>query len=865
VADRQFTYKVNVDTASAQAAAKKVRGIFEKEMVVKQSAAESQQLVGIERVKQAANRTNRDRLVAEEKIRQAKARTIEVELVGIERIKRAQAAAANQEELLIQRRMRTAQMQQEGGRRGGVGNTWSQIDHILKTGFLAYGAAVSAKYITQGAIEFGQTGAQQMRTMETFENLGQRIGVNAEDMAAAVKKASNSSISDMQAMQLSANVLAQRFAGNIDDIAGDTAILASASRRLAQIYTDENGELLSTEQVFSRLIKFAREGNKELVDQFGLSNELIAETLGIPNEGLRGAEGAANRWRGMIMVLQEELERLGEPADSLADRYEIAFAEMRTSLDKLRQEAAEPIVITVEWIAGGISNFATGLEGIRAIKESQELWEKSQTETSPALDMVQDSLGVLNNALATGKMEFPEYAANVMLVVDAYHKMEDAAIRAAAQMEALRLNSARLTAEDFTSAISPEGAATFRMKRVLAGEIAPADLTEAEREYRMAVGDNAERIRILQAAVDDAKVGTDEWKAAMFALTGAQADLAGDIDTVKGRFLDLQTDIQQYQLSMRLGAAANDVERVAILRGLGLSDTTAEGRKNELEIAQLERSIAEDNARLAEEAQREWKQTAKEVERMFESAADKIMGIPGITSLTPVTEQEMLAAKYGVYQEQPDEWMRRVRDELLNNVDYANVSREQVAGLTGLSGDLPSDVLINRLEGMWTSGSLFADPANLGLMNMDAIRERYNDMLAGQQGRANQRNYIMSQLGISSADAALLTGQQAPIVQMLTGGMSEGEVGTQLQNSLTGPFGDAISKLDFAQPMISNWTGQLNSEDGQNGLKGLGKIAAAGFFAGFNEGIGSSGFATAIIVAIKTDIAKSLADMANAN
>ena len=865
MADRQFTYKVNVDTASAQAAAKKVRGIFEKEMVVKQSAAESQQLVGIERVKQAANRTNRDRLVAEEKIRQAKARTIEVELVGIERIKRAQAAAANQEELLIQRRMRTAQMQQEGGRRGGVGNTWSQIDHILKTGFLAYGAAVSAKYITQGAIEFGQTGAQQMRTMETFENLGQRIGVNAEDMAAAVKKASNSSISDMQAMQLSANVLAQRFAGNIDDIAGDTAILASASRRLAQIYTDENGELLSTEQVFSRLIKFAREGNKELVDQFGLSNELIAETLGIPNEGLRGAEGAANRWRGMIMVLQEELERLGEPADSLADRYEIAFAEMRTSLDKLRQEAAEPIVITVEWIAGGISNFATGLEGIRAIKESQELWEKSQTETSPALDMVQDSLGVLNNALATGKMEFPEYAANVMLVVDAYHKMEDAAIRAAAQMEALRLNSARLTAEDFTSAISPEGAATFRMKRVLAGEIAPADLTEAEREYRMAVGDNAERIRILQAAVDDAKVGTDEWKAAMFALTGAQADLAGDIDTVKGRFLDLQTDIQQYQLSMRLGAAANDVERVAILRGLGLSDTTAEGRKNELEIAQLERSIAEDNARLAEEAQREWKQTAKEVERMFESAADKIMGIPGITSLTPVTEQEMLAAKYGVYQEQPDEWVRRVRDELLNNVDYANVSREQVAGLTGLSGDLPSDVLINRLEGMWTSGSLFADPANLGLMNMDAIRERYNDMLAGQQGRANQRNYIMSQLGISSADAALLTGQQAPIVQMLTGGMSEGEVGTQLQNSLTGPFGDAISKLDFAQPMISNWTGQLNSEDGQNGLKGLGKIAAAGFFAGFNEGIGSSGFATAIIVAIKTDIAKSLADMANAN
>ena len=677
-------------------------------------------------------------------------------------------------------------------------------------------------------------------------------------MAAAVKKASNSSISDMQAMQLSANVLAQRFAGNIDDIAGDTAILASASRRLAQIYTDENGELLSTEQVFSRLIKFAREGNKELVDQFGLSNELIAETLGIPNEGLRGAEGAANRWRGMIMVLQEELERLGEPADSLADRYERVFADMQTEIDKLRQATAEPILVTLEYISKGIGNFATGTRGILSIKEAQDLWEQSQNSNNPNLVKTGKAIEEVNMQFARGLMGAPEYMANLIFIIDNYREMEKAAKDAAFEMERLRIVSASVISEDFSYDASGVRS-KIRADRVVAGTIPLGQLTEEEQKFRMSVGSNREQMELLEGNLANLVVGTAEWyevMAKIIGLSGAIADENQQLrDSIRGRV----GAYREAQLGVAM-AGADIYGQIALLEGFGktLTEGSLEDLKNQERIAGLQMRLAEENAR-------EWKQTAKEVERMFESAADKIMGIPGITSLTPVTEQEMLAAQYGVYQEQPDEWMRRVRDELLNNVDYANVSREQVAGLTGLSGDLPSDVLINRLEGMWTSGSLFADPANLGLMNMDAIRERYNDMLAGQQGRANQRNYIMSQLGISSADAALLTGQQAPIVQMLTGGMSEGEVGTQLQNSLTGPFGDAISKLDFAQPMISNWTGQLNSEDGQNGLKGLGKIAAAGFFAGFNEGIGSSGFATAIIVAIKTDIAKSLADMANAN
>ena len=163
---------------------------------------------------------------------------------------------------------------------------------------------------------------------------------------------------------------------------------------------------------------------------------------------------------------------------------------------------------------------------------------------------------------------FEEYNRGLVTTLATYDQYIEAIRQAVVEMERLRKISAELVAQDFgVSPVSSEGAASFRMNRMLAGEIAPGDLTEAERDYRMAVGDSAERVRILQAVVDAAAIGTNEWIAAMTALSGAQLDLAGDVDAVKKKILDLKGDIEQYQLSMRLGAAGSDSERLAILQG----------------------------------------------------------------------------------------------------------------------------------------------------------------------------------------------------------------------------------------------------------------------------------------------------------
>lgn len=995
MSERQFTYKVDVDTASARKAGEETRKILANSISEKsQSASANKQVLDAERVRQVQNRTMRDAQIGQEKIRQAadksvnaqlvgeqkllqaKARTREVELLGIERVKRAAASAASQEELLTQRRMRTAQGAGGGAAGGGGGGLFgSTVQGVLKTGFLAYGAGLAARAAVQGVTDFAHTGAMQLRTMETLEYIGDRVGVNSEKMADAVKKATNSSISDMQAMSFSANILAQRFAGEVDDISGDTATLAKASRRLAQVYADENGDLLSTEAVFSRLVKFAREGNKELVDQFGISNELIAETLGIPNEGLRGAEGAANRWRGMVMILNEELQRLGEPTDSVADKMEQDFARMTTALDGLRQEAAEPISIVIH----GVANVTEG--ELQRMSEAIRFWKmvgKEITQQSPSdvfgneISRIQsgnnrgflaknfginpnqqriDELQGLGsrlenlpfvgrtNALGGANWEDTQKQADVQAgmaemwvkltsaqdgylskskegrdilvnwtslmrewesgqltslpgIVSLYEEL----LTKLRELEALRENSAALVAEDF--APSANGAlAAARANATAALQVKTLQDTALPSAQFLVAGENIKKMSDagiegtdalktrhdeLSKAMTAAATATDPFIRGIWAAASAMqaASLIGDVAGLMGKTYGPQAQNAVFgDVQGRLPKVEDGPEGWTKIINELFGDVT----ETQIAEATEQTRIAKQNAEKAAQA---WKQTAKEVERMFESAADKIMSIPGVSSITPVTAQELLDTEFGQYEDKPDEWRRRAHDELTSfyrmrdadeygNVterliprtitDYPDVSREQIEALTGMPAGTPHDVMLPRLDRMWESGSLFADPANLSLMNMDAIRGGYNEMKAGQTGRQNQREFIMSELGISAADAALITGQQAPIVQMMTGGLSSEEISTQLGGTMSGVMSVLSGDTEFAKPMISSWRDQFGKEEAVAGLKDLGKMAALNFFTGFKDSIADSGFAMAIISAIKTDISKSLAEMAAAS
>ena len=877
-----YTFTLNVETKIAEARLRAFRATAEKELSSIQAATSNVQSGGGRGNRQVgllntAAQVRRDSqeaaMAAIDVIEKVKARSLPAgSIFGLDEKGLRQYGLMQARALEMNKNLDKGQVNQKKS------NQWSNLDHVLKTGFLAYGTYLAASKAIAGIYDFGKVGAQQERTAQTFEQLAQRIGVSADGMRAAVQRASHGTIDEMTGMGLSAQVLAQNFAGSLDDIEGDTEILIRAARRFSQVYTDENGQNLSTQAIYARLIKFSREGNKELVDQFGLSNELIANLLNIPNIGLRGAEGAENRWKGMIMALELELKKLGEATDTPADKIEAAEARWTTAVNKIRES-------TIGLSTGMVETAATAMEGVAVFKGKQEnrnraeVIKREQVNSSdPVIQAHVEQLRWLKEELVRTN-NFMEYNRGLVTTLAIYDQYIEQIRQAAEELKKLGEISQRVVAEDFgTGSVSPEGAAKFRFDRLSAGKIAPADMTESESKYRMAVGGAAEKMKILQAAVDAATENTDEYWAAMAALSGATLSLAGEIDGVKGRFLGLQSDIEQYQLDLRLGAAGNDAEKRAILQGLNLSDSTPEGRRNALEIQSLDRSIAQENRRLGEEAQREWKQTAKDVEQMFESAADKIMGIPGVTSLTPVTEQEMLDTRYGAYTDKADEWMRRVRDEVMdftrdtrtdeNGVttetlrprvtrDYSDVSREQVEKLTGMAAGTPHDVMIPRLERMWESGSLFADKNNLGLMNMDSIRASFEEMKQGTVGRQNQRQYIMEQLGVSMSDASLITGTQAPIVQMMTGGQSEEEITAQLgpvANTLrSAAMASLTSGTGFMAEISAGWKKDI--DENITKLDPLGDMIGRRLRDRINTTIGGLGLIDGIVARVIAELA----------
>lgn len=179
----------------------------------------------------------------------------------------------------------------------------------------------------------------------------------------------------------------------------------------------------------------------------------------------------------------------------------------------------------------------------------------------------------------------------------------------------------------------------------------------------------------------------------------------------------------------------------------------AEAAAEQVTFAQIQ--AIEDNARAREEADRK---AAQEAERAFKGAAKAagdefkdlaadLRAIPGLFGTTDVTEEDMLKTKLGIYEEKPDEWLRRLRDEVENGKDYEGVSIEQAREAlerVGIKAAESAEGVLLQIEEAWNSGVLFADKANLSLLNEEAVRMQLDLQEKAKQGQAN----IMEHFGV---------------------------------------------------------------------------------------------------------------------
>lgn len=753
-----------------------------------------------------------------------------------------------------------------------------------------------ADQLARGTYDAGRSGAQQMRQEDSFRQFAASQGRSAEALVASIRKASNETITATDAMGLASQVLAQKFAASRGSITSDLDTLVKFARRASQIYRDESGAFLSTQEIFARLIKYAREGNKELVDQFGLSNAAIAEALGTTVDGLASANGATDRWKGLIMVLQDEVGRLGEASLSTADKMEQSEARITDSWQRVQKALAEPTAIAMDFVA----DTAEGLARNAKARDPQARFTVDELHTiGDEAEQMQREQGVsrLNGGPEVQAERLEAYRKAVDAIADAQAKGYGPA---AAWADALKETANAL---DVTNEISGEGATAIALINAAYAEELPlidslaeahqaaaqaaeeeaesiANAEEALKEFLEQIGEtNTELLALakqmaaglhLNVSLNTANttwqeaaelsgrtryVPTDSW-IAVDPVTGRQRYVPGGISVPSSPFAGTTTG----ETLRNLGGTRTDL----------MANPRAEAERQDMyDTWDLREERRREEEAAAKEAERAWTSAAKSAASDFEQAANDAAGafksaleaVPGLFGTTDVTEEDMQAAELGIYEEKADEYLRQLRDEVKNGKDYPGVSLADIAGAAGIDQGLSPEAQLAKIEAMWNDSSLFANPNALRFLNKDAIQAEQERGERSEQGRQN----ILSWLGLD-ADSPLSPDQKDAFAEMI--GLDEGSAqaaGTAARTAFdegfysptTAPTGgeDAAGEAGYAQTLVDQISADIEAGPVADALYGLGGGIFGGIYAGYTAAAQDAEWGEPVMQSLAQDVA----------
>jgi tape measure domain-containing protein len=207
-------------------------------------------------------------------------------------------------------------------------------------------------------------------------------------------------------------------------------------------------------------------------------------------------------------------------------------------------------------------------------------------------------------------------------------------------------------------------------------------------------------------------------------------------------------------------------------------------------------------SQMAQAAQKPWEDAAGNVEDAFVDAADNagkalqdtlkgaLGKTPGLFGTSDVTADQMRLAEMGIPQNFADDWLRQLSDEVLNGVDWQGVDIKDAAARAGIDPNLPATVILEMVKNAWNDSSLFANPENLDLINMDAVRATVEKQLAAAQGQSN----IMGLFGLTDEG---LQGEIDNLSSLLSSGVLSGLEAADIPASLETAFaagGPSIAK-----------------------------------------------------------------------
>jgi len=305
----------------------------------------------------------------------------------------------------------------------------------------------------------------------------------------------------------------------------------------------------------------------------------------------------------------------------------------------------------------------------------------------------------------------------------------------------------------------------------------------------------------------------------------------------------------------------------------------------------LSRDAAMMQLRILENRFKEEERVREEYIRNLKRSRDELAGefrgfLAGALRPTDVTALQFAESRLGLYQDQPDEIVRRARS-IINklNAGRADFTADEAAlladerfrqffpggalakGRMVQPGDQEYDA---RMVGLARFEQAFYSFMLPGLYNFDALAQQY--MTFVQQREARERFFQVAPQEIlkrlpkgtdtSMVQAFIEQQQEAPVVTALKGGYTDQEleesvkddVGKPIADSLLGGVGEELKDNSIIDVIAPVWKAQLEDETKIQQLTSVGEMMGQAIMEGTKNGMVKAGFVETVKAAVLEEI-----------
>jgi hypothetical protein len=261
-------------------------------------------------------------------------------------------------------------------------------------------------------------------------------------------------------------------------------------------------------------------------------------------------------------------------------------------------------------------------------------------------------------------------------------------------------------------------------------------------------GELVTQLYLAEAAYRNNQIGAGEYAGITTVLSGRLLTLAESAGIATGQLYALNQ--AQSDMSNLSGFGAGQQVGGSISQRIQTQQAASGREQNRREMERYNAAVARQQETSAKRAGKSLEDGAKKASDQLKNALDKV---PGLFSTTSVTEQDMKDAEMGVYQEKADEYLRRLRDEVVNGKQWEDVSIEEArSGLerAGLEVGNTAEQTLALLEKAMNDSSLYSAAENIPIfINEEAVKYAQELQTKSEEGRKN----IYAYFGVIVEDA----------------------------------------------------------------------------------------------------------------